>query len=190
MTETWAIILVHQLIFQGMFAAKNITLRIKTGKQIRGNNIEATTSIVYFAFFILASLAISLFDQPLGKVELNYGMLPRITGFVLLILNIVISGASLVNLKESWRVGVLEGQETELISSGIYRFTRNPYFVSYFLMFAAYTVILQNLLLLVLSVLGCVLVHKMVIKEEEYLYSVHGDNYLQYKNKVPRYIIV
>ncbi|MCP4370343.1 MAG: isoprenylcysteine carboxylmethyltransferase family protein [Deltaproteobacteria bacterium] len=93
-------------------------------------------------------------------------------------------------MKDSWRVGVLEDQKTELVTTGIYRFTRNPYFVSYFLMFAAYTVLLQNLILFGLSILGFLIVHKMIMKEEKYLYSVHGDTYEQYKTKVPRYMII
>ena len=95
-----------------------------------------------------------------------------------------------MNLKDSWRVGVLEDQKTELVTTGIYRFTRNPYFLSYFLMFAAYTVLLQNLTLLGLSILGFLFVHKMIMKEERYLYSVHGDVYVEYKTKVPRYVII
>ena len=91
---------------------------------------------------------------------------------------------------DSWRVGVLEDQKTELVTTGIYRFTRNPYFVSYFLMLAAYTVLLQNFILFGLSILGFLFVHKMIIKEEKYLYSVHGDAYVEYKTKVPRYVII
>jgi len=95
-----------------------------------------------------------------------------------------------MNLKDSWRVGVLEDQKTELVTTGIYRFTRNPYFVSYFLMFAAYTVLLQNFILFGLSILGFLFVPKMIMKEEKYLYSVHGDAYVEYKTKVPRYVII
>ena len=36
------IILLHQLLFQGMFAIKNITLRRKLGQPIRGDNPEAS----------------------------------------------------------------------------------------------------------------------------------------------------
>jgi len=82
-----------------------------------------------------------------------------------------------------------ENQKTKLITSGIYRFTRNPYFVSYLLMFASYTVFLQNLILLGLSILGFIFVHTMILREEKYLYSVHGDNYVRYTSKVPRYLI-
>jgi hypothetical protein len=54
MPKIWLIILLHQFVFQGMFVLKNIILQNKIGKQIRGKNIEATISIVFFAFFICA----------------------------------------------------------------------------------------------------------------------------------------
>ena len=169
---------------------KNIILHRRTGKQIRGKNREATNSIVFFVLFIGVAVGISILKQPFGEVQLLNNFLAIIVGLALLFLNLVISGASLINLKDSWRVGVLEDQKTELITTGIYRFTRNPYFVSYLLMFAAYTVLLQNLILFGLSIVGFLFVHKMIMKEEEYLYSVHADAYVQYKIKVPRYIII
>ncbi len=173
-----------------MFIIKNITLQRKIGKQIRGKNIEATVSIIFFAFFIGVALSISFLRQPLGETRLSDAFLSMIPGLAILSLNLLVSGASLINLRDSWRVGVLENQKTELVTTGIYRFTRNPYFVSYLLMFAAYTVILQNLILLGLSMFGFLFIHKMIMKEEKYLYSVHGDAYVQYKKKVPRYIIM
>ncbi len=190
MPETWIVILIHQLVFQGMFVTKNIILRRKIGKQIRGKNIEATISIAFFVLFIGVAVGISVLKQPFGEVQLLTGFLAMISGLVILFLNLIVSGASLMNLKDSWRVGVIDDQKTELITSGIYRFTRNPYFVSYLLMFAAYTVLLQNLILFGLSIVGFLFVHKMIMKEEKYLYSVHGDAYLEYKMKVPRYIII
>ena len=145
---------------------------------------------MFFIFFIGVAFAISFFKVPFGEVRFLNNNSAVIIGLVLLAFNLIISAASLINLKDSWRVGVVENQKTELIISGIYRFTRNPYFVSYILMFAAYTVILQNLILFGLSILGFLLVHKMIMKEENYLYSVHANAYLQYKKKVPRYIFI
>ena len=169
---------------------KNIILHRRTGKQIRGKNREATNSIVFFVLFIGVAVGISILKQPFGEVQLLNGFLAMALALVLLFFNLIVSGASLMNLKDSWRVGVLEDQKTELVTTGIYRFTRNPYFVSYFLMFAAYTVLLQNLILFGLSILGFLFVHKMIMKEEKYLYSMHGDAYVEYKTKVPRYVII
>lgn len=190
MIQTWLVILIHQIVFQGMFLIKNIFLKKKLGKPIRGNNKEANLSIVLFIVFIAISLLISFFQLSIGEISVLSEFLSIIFGSVLLLFNLIISAASLVNLKDSWRVGVLEDQKTELISSGIYRFTRNPYFLSYIIMFIAYTVILQNILLLVLTVFAFFLIHKMILKEERYLYSVHGADYMYYKQKVPRYILI
>ena len=181
------IIVVHQIIFQGMFVIKNIILRKKTGKQIRGKNLEATLSIIYFALFIVISAAISFFDISFGELKILNPHLSLIVALGILAVNLIISVLSLMHLKDSWRVGVIESQKTDLITSGIYRFSRNPYFLSYFLMFAAYTVLLQNLLLLGLSFVGFFMVHSMILKEEKYLTSLHGDEYLTYKSKVSRY---
>jgi protein-S-isoprenylcysteine O-methyltransferase Ste14 len=105
-------------------------------------------------------------------------------------INLVVGTAAVVNLKDSWRVGALEKQRTDLSQSGIFRFSRNSYFLSYLIMFAAYTVLLQHVILSILSLAGFAMIHKMVLKEEQYLLSLHGKSYVRYKEKVPRYLFV
>ena len=58
------------------------------------------------------------------------------------------------------------------------------------LMFVAYAVILQNLILLGLAVIGFYPIHKMIVAEERYLRSLHGDRYRAYSKKVPRYFLI
>ncbi|MCJ7683226.1 MAG: isoprenylcysteine carboxylmethyltransferase family protein [Desulfobacteraceae bacterium] len=184
------IILFHQIIFQGMFFAKNISLRRKLGMPIRGRNREANLSIGFFGLFTILSVFLGLFNAPLGTVNLVAGSTALITVLALLAVNLLVGAASLTGLRDSWRVGVLEDQQTDLIEGGIYRFSRNPYFLSYLIMFAAYTVLLQNIILLVLSIAGFAMIHAMVLKEEKYLTALHGDKYRQYQERVPRYIII
>jgi protein-S-isoprenylcysteine O-methyltransferase Ste14 len=86
-------------------------------------------------------------------------------------------------------VGVIEEQQTALVESGIYRYSRNPYFLAYLLMFAAYTVLLQSALLLGLSAIGFILVHAMVLREEKHLAMLHPQAYREYCQRVPRYLI-
>ncbi|MEH6518884.1 MAG: methyltransferase [Halioglobus sp.] len=85
-------------------------------------------------------------------------------------------------------MGVIDDQETELIERGVYRFSRNPYFLAYLLMFAAYTALLQSPLLLALSVIGFGMVHAMILREERYLTSKHTVDYERYRQRVPRYL--
>ena len=99
-----------------------------------------------------------------------------------------IAAASLKDLGDSWRVGVIEDQQTELIERGIYRFSRNPYFVAYLLMFAAYTTLLESPLLLLLSLIGVAMIHSMILREERYLAKTHEAEYERYRQRVPRYL--
>ena len=190
MPNALTIIVVHQVLFQVMFSGKNFYLRRKIGKQIRGNNKEAVISTFFIIFFIFLAILLTRIETPAGTVRVISTGAAAITALVLICMNLVIIAASLVNMKDSWRMGVLENQKTPLIVDGIYRYSRNPFFLSFLIMFAAYTILLQNIILLGLSLVGFFLIHWMIIKEEKYLETVHGEDYLQYKIKVPRYFIV
>ena len=109
---------------------------------------------------------------------------------LLMLMSLGIAAASLNDLGDSWRVGVIEEHKTELIERGVYRFSRNPYFLAYLLKFAAYTIFLQSFLLLLLSVIGFGLVHTMILREEHYLASTHAADYERYRQRVPRYLRV
>lgn len=190
MTSSLLIILLHQIVFQGMFLAKNILLSRQLGMPIRGRNREANLSVIFFVLFIILSVLFAVFDAPFGTVNLVTPTTALVVALALLAVNILVGALSLIGLGDSWRVGVLEEQQTALIEGGIYRFSRNPYFLSYLIMFVAYTVLLQNLVLLFLSLVGFALVHAMVNKEEKHLTALHGEKYRQYQKRVPRYIII
>lgn len=190
MRGTILIILTHQILFQGMFFAKNISLRRKLGMPVRGRTREANMSIGFFSLFIIVAALFGLFDAPFGTVHLLTRTTATAVALALLLMNLLVGSASLLGLRDSWRVGVREDQQTDLIKGGIYRFSRNPYFLSYLIMFAAYTVLLQNIILLFLSLVGFAMVHAMVLKEEEHLTARHGDTYRRYQKRVPRYFII
>ena len=57
-------------------------------------------------------------------------------------------------------------------------------------MFAGYTVLLQNWVLLVGWFVGFGLVHAMVLKEEQHLSALHGEAYRQYLKRVPRCLVI
>ena len=188
-TAAALVILLHQLLFQGMFVAKNVALRRRLGQPIRGSNSEANLAIASLALFIVLALFLALSDSPPGRVELLPASVAMALSLALLAANLLIGLASLRRLGDSWRVGVIEGQRTELVQDGIYRFTRNPYFLAYLLMCAAYTILLQNLLLLLLALVCLALIHAMILREERHLAAIHGDAYHRYRQRVGRYLL-
>ena len=188
MSSSALAIVLHQLFFQGMFFAKNLLLGRKLGKPVRGKNIEATVSIVFFAIFIGLAIYLAWGDDAVGSLSLLPDWLAQAAGYLLMFVSIGIALASLLHLGDSWRVGVIDEQVTQLVKGGIYGFSRNPYFLAYLLTFAAYTVLLQNVLLLSLSLVGFSMIHLMVRAEEVYLSDVHGEEYRQYQRGVARYL--
>jgi len=93
-------------------------------------------------------------------------------------------------MKDSWRVGIIEDDKTELVTTGIYKYSRNPYFLSYILLFISYTFILANLALVILTLLSLLSIHLLILREEKYLLKLHGGSYQEYKSKTGRYFIV
>ncbi len=190
MNDATLIILIHQALFQGCFLLKNFTLSRKLGAPVRGSNPEARRAILFFTAFILVSLLLAVGNIQFARLHLLTEAAAMVLCLLLLVLNLVFGLASLRNLGESWRVGVLEDQATDLVQDGIYRFSRNPYFVAYLLMFAAYTVLLQNLVLLALSGVGLAFIHAMILKEEKHLQNLHGQAYRDYRHRVARYLLI
>ena len=188
MTTYALLIILHQLLFQGMFFAKNFRLKRRLGGPIRGSNLEANLAIVLFIIFIFVAIAQAAFKGAPGPGSPLPGGLTQTTGLLLVIASLLMAASALKDLGDSWRVGVLQNQQTELIERGIYRFSRNPFFVAYLTAFAGYGVLLQSAILLALWLICLAATHAMILKEESYLEGSHGTVYEAYKQRVPRYL--
>lgn len=77
----------------------------------------------------------------------------------------------------------------EIISSGVYRFTRNPMYVGMALLQSAIGVGLANVWILALVPLVLVVVYGTAIRHEEaYLERKFGETYVRYKRSVRRWL--
>jgi protein-S-isoprenylcysteine O-methyltransferase Ste14 len=176
-----------------MFFIKNLLVSKKIKVSVRGKNKEASISILLFTITIIITI-ISILSEyinelfiPIALLSNNYLMF---TGIFLLFLNLVISVLALIQMRDSWRVGIKEDDKTDLIIGGIFKVTRNPYFLSYILLFLAYILLAGNTVVIIFSLLSFIAIHKMIKKEEKYLEALHGQRYLEYKNDVPRYLLI
>lgn len=187
------IILLHLFLFQSMFIIKNTLLSKKLKVSVRGKNKEASLSIILFMVTIIIAIS-SILSKYLNELFIPIPALSNnsiiYVGIILLFLNLIISFLALTQMRDSWRVGIKENDKTELINGGIFKITRNPYFLSYIVLFLAYILLVANILLIVSALFAIISIHKMILKEEKYLESLHGEKYLDYKYNVPRYFII
>jgi len=187
------IIISHLFLFESMFIIKNIVLSKKLKGSIRGKNKEASLSIVLFIVTIIIAIS-SILSEYLNELFIPIPVLSNnyiiFIGISLLPCNLLISFLALSQMRDSWRVGIKEDDKTELINIGIFKITRNPYFLSYIVLFLAYILLVANILIIISSLIAILSIHRMIMKEEKYLEALHGEKYLDYKKSVPRYFIV
>jgi len=85
------------------------------------------------------------------------------------------------------RVG-LPANEHVLFTEGVYRISRNPMYTSFFFFFGACFLLIPSLFVGGLA-LFCLAVHHWIITaEERFLAKAFGDEYLNYKRRVARYL--
>ena len=82
----------------------------------------------------------------------------------------------------------LPTEKHQLRTSGIYSISRNPMYFSFVFLNTAAFLYLPSLLLLAIMIYGMIVHHIIILEEEKYLENEFGDEYLQYKSQVPRYI--
>jgi protein-S-isoprenylcysteine O-methyltransferase Ste14 len=78
---------------------------------------------------------------------------------------------------------------TAIVTTGVYRFTRNPMYVGMALAFAGITLVLNRPYALALLPIAMWIIDFGVIRREErYLEGKFGDDYLRYKERVRRWL--
>jgi|GEM_PF-233154 protein-S-isoprenylcysteine O-methyltransferase Ste14 len=81
------------------------------------------------------------------------------------------------------------GEDTsKLVTTSIYRYSRNPQFVGWFLILLGISLAGRSGFALMLTAVFAIVIHLYTIKlEEPYLERIFGDEYLRYKESSPRY---
>jgi protein-S-isoprenylcysteine O-methyltransferase Ste14 len=97
----------------------------------------------------------------------------------------VIFALGLFKLGANLRMGLPQGA-TILITSGIYRFSRNPIYLSAFVIMAASLVYAFSWVNLVATVIAVILHHRIILVEEKFLAGRFKD-FVGYRNRVRRY---
>jgi protein-S-isoprenylcysteine O-methyltransferase Ste14 len=110
-------------------------------------------------------------------------------GIVLFAIGLAVTVGSQQWMGRSWRVGVDEGERTELVTGGPFAIVRNP-------IYAGIMAVVVGLALIVPSIASFASVLFLVasletqtrVVEEPYLVRVHGEEYLRYAGRVGRFV--
>lgn len=99
----------------------------------------------------------------------------------------VVYGAGVVLLAVS-TVQFAHPSPSGLVDRGVYRLSRNPMYVAYFLYFAGCALLLQSVALFVLLAVFQASAHGIIKAEERWCLAAFGDAYRAYLGAVRRYL--
>ena len=126
----------------------------------------------------------------IGSLVLHWGFpgwpAPFVLGLLLLLLGtilITLAGSEFTSHNTTFKVSEAA---TTIVKSGPYRYTRNPIYLSMMMAYTGITLIFDSPLALLLLFPLIILFNRQAEKEERYLEGAFGNEYLEYKKRVPR----
>lgn len=110
-------------------------------------------------------------------------------GLLLAVAGIAATFYAQVAMGASWRIGVDEGERTELVTAGPFALVRNPIFAAMLPTGLGLTLLVPSWVAFVgLAGLALALELQVRVVEEPYLLRVHGEAYARYAARVGRFV--
>ncbi len=146
----------------------------------------------YFGFVFLVYLVlISAFGWPfigIGELIVLFDHIGfEIAGTVLQTLSIILFSFALASFKDAWRIGVATQSTGQLITTGIFKYTRNPTYIAMSLLFFGFFLTYSNYFFLGSAVFLPLSFHYQIKQEERLLTTLFKEDYLTYCAQTPRY---
>ena len=175
--------------FYGVYLAKQWrqkrrgiqTMQIGRGKEAQTHTVETLMGIA----------TVGIIPAQLLSIAFGWSYLPanaRFTGFCIGMVGDLIFLISVLCMKDSWRAGIPVKDKTELVTDGIYAYSRNPAFLGFDLQYIGMLLMFCNLLTGMFTVFAIVMLHLQILQEERYLAATFGTAYLDYRHRVFRYL--
>ena len=102
---------------------------------------------------------------------------------------VVVFITAVITMRDSWRAGVSKSEKTELVTSGIFGISRNPAFLGFDLVYLGILLMFFNWGLFAVSIFAALMFHLQIVNvEEDFLLESFGEDYLNYRKKVNRYL--
>ena len=178
------------LVFYGVYIGKMLLQRkrgIRTdqiAKRKKRDQIfytELLLKIATYSVVPVEAVSILAMKPALPGAVMAIGLLLGIAGDIIFVI-------AVVTMQDSWRAGIAEEDNRGMVTSGIYRISRNPAFLGFDCVYLAVLLMFFNWTLLFFSVFAAVMLHLQILQEEKYLPAVFGEDYISYKKCVRMYL--
>lgn len=112
-----------------------------------------------------------------------------VAGVVLGVAGIALTLVAQLGMGDSWRIGVDGTQRTELVTTGVFAWVRNPIFTAMLIATVGLALLIPNAVsVAALVVLAAALEVQVRLVEEPYLAGIHGAAYERYRSATGRFL--
>jgi len=107
-------------------------------------------------------------------------------GLSLFIAGCILTAADVIEFRSLRKISAME--VSKLITTGIYRWSRNPQFLGFYLTLLGLSLLGRSGYALLLAIIAIIYCHDYIVKvEEPYLERIFKEEYRTYKSRTPRY---
>lgn len=185
------------LYFGVAFIAKSLIVAKRIGKNpLVLPKDDSAYGLIGF-YFKLTLIALFLYVLSLAFIPSSYSYFIPFTeletdfikhiGIILLVIAFVLTVIAQSHMKNSWRIGIDGETKTELVTTGLFSYSRNPIFFGMLISLLGLFLTTPNGLTFLFLILGYILIQIQIRLEEDFLANQHGQNYIAYKQKTGRF---
>jgi protein-S-isoprenylcysteine O-methyltransferase Ste14 len=178
------------VLLLGMVVTRVFLLKRRGINAMKFGNIDKTDFLIIpFAFFYFYVVFAAAFGWPnVNTQELFRSEAVSWLGVLFCLVGLILILWSLISFQESFRVGIDTDHPDRLIIDGVFAFSRNPIYVAFAIILIGEFLIFSNWITLIYIGAATWLFHRQVLREENYLRRHHGEAYVEYCNRVRRYL--
>jgi protein-S-isoprenylcysteine O-methyltransferase Ste14 len=178
------------VLLLGMVLSRVFILRRRGIRAMKfGDTDKSDFLIPPFVFFYFYVIFAAAFGWPtVSRQELFQSETVAWTGVLFCLAALLLMAWSLVSFRQSFRIGIDTSRPDVLITDGAFAVSRNPIYVAFIMMAAGQFLIFPNLVPLIYLGGAAWLIHRQVLREEEFLREHYGQAYADYCNQVRRYL--
>lgn len=127
---------------------------------------------------LIYTISLNLMFLTLFFYKIQYTQLINQIGFVIFVLGFLLYLISVINFSHP---------QDKINTHGLYKLSRNPMYVAFFIYFLGVALILESIIVFILLLIYQFSCHTIIKSEEAWCIKTFGEKYLKYMNKVRRY---
>ena len=187
-----SLIVIITYIFFALIGRVYLVYRL-TGSFGTENTYKSFRSNLYYIICLYIGfggmIALAILDVR-GRVDpqLEIGYISIGCALFLAIVGLIITVIGQQQMGSSWRAIVAKSKRTELITHGLFKYSRNPVYMGTLILFFSVVILFPHILMLICFLFSYSSIELLVrFDEEPHLRKVHGEEYESYCKRVNRF---